>query len=63
MGNPVIVKAVMDIGNNGLYDLLLFCWIKLGIGGEDGMEMSRDDDTRADIYRFGCPDFHFVHLL
>ena len=46
LGNPVVVKAVMDIGNNGLYDLLLSCWIRLGIGGEDGMEItSRDDDA------------------
>ena len=46
VGNPVVVKVVMDIGNNGLYDLLLSCWIKLGIGGEDGMEiMSRDGDA------------------
>ena len=39
MGSPVAVKAVRNIGNNGLYDLLLSCWIKLGIGGEDGMEI------------------------
>ena len=45
-GNPVVIKAVMDNGNNGIYDLLLSCRIKLGIGGEDGMEiMSRDDDA------------------
>ena len=36
----------MDIGKNGLYDLLLCCWIKLGIGGEDRMEiMLRDGDA------------------
>ena len=46
MGNPVIIKVVMNIGNNGLYDLLLSCWIKLGIGGEDGMTIiSRDGDV------------------
>ena len=31
MGSPVTVKEVRNIGNNGLYDLLLSCWIKLGI--------------------------------
>ena len=29
VGNPVVVKVVMDSGNNGLYDLLLSCWITL----------------------------------
>ena len=62
MGNPVVVKAVMDLGNNGLNDLLLSCWIKLGIRGENGMEiMSWDYDAPGDIYR--CPNFHLVHLL
>ena len=50
MGSPVAVKAVRNIGNNGLYDLLLSCWIKLGIGGEDGMEvMWRDHDERMTL--------------
>ena len=32
--------------DNGFYDLLLSCWIKLGIGGEDRMEiMLQDDDA------------------
>ena len=42
-GYSVVIKAVMDSGNN---DILLSCWIKLGIGGEDEMEiMSRDGDV------------------
>ena len=46
VGNPVIIKAVIDSGNNGLYDLLFSCWIKLGIGGEDKMDiMSWDGDV------------------
>ena len=36
MCSPVTVKAVRNIGNNGLYDLLLSCWIKLGIGVKMG---------------------------
>ena len=64
MGSPVAVKAVRNIGNNGRYDPLLSCWIKLGIGGEDGMEiMWRDHDARGDIYRPGGPNFHLVQLL
>ena len=39
MGSPVAVKAVRNIGNNGLYDLLLSCWIKLGIGSGDETEV------------------------
>ena len=63
VGNPVIIKAVIDSGNNGLYDLLLSCWIKLGIGGDDEMGiMSWDGDpSRGD--HPGCPDFRLVHLL
>ena len=46
MDSPVAVKAVRYIGNNGLYDLLLSCWIKLGIGGGDGTDvMWRDHDA------------------
>ena len=46
MGSPVAVKAVRNIGCNGLYDIFLSCWIKLGIGGEEGMEvMWRDHDA------------------
>ena len=42
----MVSPAVRNIGNNGLYDLLLSCWIKLGIGGEDGKEiMWRDHDA------------------
>ena len=36
----------MNIGNNGLYDLLFYSWINLGIGGDDGMEIiTRDGDA------------------
>ena len=64
LGSPVVIKAVMNIGNNGLYDLLFSCWIKLGIGGDDGMGITtQDGDARRDISRLVCPDFHLVHLL
>ena len=43
LGSPVIIKAVMNTGNNGLYDLLFPCRIKLGIGGDDGMEITTQD--------------------
>ena len=55
---PVTVKAVRNIANNGLHDLSLSCWIKLGIGGEDEMEvMWRDHDAPAD------QTFHLIQLL
>ena len=46
MGSPVVIKVAMSIGHNGFYDLLFSCWIKLGIGGADGMEiMTQDGDA------------------
>ena len=60
MGSPVAVKVVRNIGNNGLS-----CWIKLGLGGEDGMEiMWRDHGAPGGyIYHPGGPNFHLVQLL
>ena len=29
--------------NNGLYDPLFHCWINLGIGGDEGMEVTTLD--------------------
>ena len=64
MGNPVAVKVVRNIGNSGLNDILLSCWIRLSIGGEDGMEvMWWDHDAPGDIYHPGGPNFHLVQLL
>ena len=46
LGSPVVIKAAMIIGNNGLCDLLFYCWINLGIGGDEGMEITtRDSDA------------------
>ena len=46
LGSPVIFKVVMAMGNNGLYDPLFHCWITLGIGGDEGMEvMMLDGDA------------------
>ena len=47
LGSPVVIKAVMNIGDNGLYDLLFSCWIKLDIlGGDDGIEITTRDGSR-----------------
>ena len=40
LGSPVVMKAAMIIGNNGLCDLLFYCWINLGLGGNEGMEIT-----------------------
>ena len=45
LGSPVVFKVVMAMGNNGLYDPLFHCWITMGIGGDEGIEvMTLDDD-------------------
>ena len=45
------MSEVRNIGKNGFYELLLSCWIKLGMGGEDGMEiMWWDRDAPGGIY-------------
>ena len=62
----VVVKTeAMNIGNDGLYDLLFYCWINLGIGGDEGLEITTQDGRRpgGDISRLGCPGFHLVHVL
>ena len=60
----LVIKVAMNMGNNGLHDLLISCWIKLGIGGDDGMEITTwDGDAPGGYIRLGCPDFHIVHLL
>ena len=59
LGSRVVFKVVMAMGNNGLYDPLFHCWITLGMGGDDGMEvMTLDGDARL-----GYPGFHLVYVL
>ena len=50
LGGPVFIKAAMNIGNNGLYDLLFYCWINLGIGGDEGMEITTRDGDAPGVY-------------
>ena len=40
LNSPVVIKAAMNIGNNGLYYLLFYCWNNLGIGGDEEMEIT-----------------------
>ena len=39
LDNPVILKVVTAMGNNGLNDPLIDCWNTLDIGGDEGMEV------------------------
>ena len=43
IGSQVVINAAVNIGNNGLYDLLFYCWINLGTGGDEGMEITTLD--------------------
>ena len=46
LGSPVVFKVEMAMGNTGLYDPLFHCWVTLGIGGDEGMEvMTLDGDA------------------
>ena len=39
LDNPVVLRVVTAMGNNGLYDPLIDCWNTLDIGGDEGMEV------------------------
>ena len=64
MDSPVAVKTAWYIGCSGLYDLLLSCWIELGIGGGDETDITWcDHDATGDIYRPGRPTIHLEQPL
>ena len=48
LGSSVVFKVAME--NNILYDPLFHCWITLGIGGDEGMEVTTLDGDAPGSY-------------
>ena len=64
LDNPVVLRVVTAMGNNGLYDPLIDCWNTLDIGSDEGMEvMTLAGDAPGGYLPPWLPGFHLVYVL